>query len=126
MVINFNNLIKNANDIIGDKESKDNIKATLANISTASEQAVVAFEEVERFFVTGINTSDELYKTLTELRLILEKINSGQGSVARLLNDGHFYENLLESTEQIEILLQQWTEFMKKVNEKNSLPIKLK
>ena len=38
--------------------------------------------------------------------MISEKINSGDGTAAKFVNDGRLYENLLENTEQLEVLIQ--------------------
>ena len=73
-----------------------------------------------------IGTSEELSKALVELRLILEKINSGQGTAAKLVSDGRLYENLLENSQQLQVLLQEWKAFIDEVNAKGRLPIKLK
>jgi ABC-type transporter Mla subunit MlaD len=160
--------IDNANDIIGDPNSKENIKQTLANLGEASQQLTKTIEEFRKFAAVGtstlknadakieevatslidtsedfrqfaaagtstlkntdakleklvvamVDTSEELSKAASELRLILEKINSGQGSAARLLNDGRFYEDLLENTKQLQLLLEGLTSFIKEVNEK--------
>ncbi|UCF43961.1 MAG: MCE family protein [Planctomycetota bacterium] len=118
-------LLTNVNDIIGDVENKENIKKTLANLSEASKQATQALEEFEEFFVGALDTSEELSKTAAELRLILEKVNSGEGSVAMLVNDGRLYENLLENSQQIQVLLEELRKFTAKSRDKG-LPIKLK
>ena len=160
--------IDNANDIIGDPNSKENIKQTLANLGEASQRLTQTIEEFSKFAASGtstlknadakieevttavintseefqqfaaagtstlkntdakleklvvamVDTSEELSKAASELRLILEKINSGQGSAARLLNDGRFYEELLENTQQLQVLLEGLTSFIKEVNEK--------
>ncbi len=118
MVDNLGALIDNANDILGDKENRRNIKTALANLSDASKQATQALNEFQEFFATGIHTSEELSKAVAELRLILEQINNGQGTVARLVNDGRLYENLLENTQQLQVLLDELnslaTEYRKK------------
>jgi hypothetical protein len=72
-----------------------------------------------------VQTTEELSKASSQMRLLLENINSGQGSAARFLNDAKLYENLLENTEQFEVLLNELTSFMKKANAKGKLPIKL-
>ena len=59
------------------------------------------------------------------LRVILEKINSGQGSAAKLVSDGRLYENLLENTQQMQVLLEELKAFMAKSRDKG-LPIKIK
>jgi ABC-type transporter Mla subunit MlaD len=155
-------LIANANDVIGDANSKENMKRTLANLAEASEQAKRTMAEFEKLAAAGttiiehadakveevvtavtdtskeirtfaaagtatlestdakaqklvtamVDTSEQLSAAMTELRLILEKINSGQGTAARLLNDGTFYENLLENTQQLQELLEEMKTFV--------------
>ncbi|MDD5326822.1 MAG: MlaD family protein [Phycisphaerae bacterium] len=111
-------LIKNANDILGDKENKENIKTTLANLS-------VATEELRQFLAAGVTTNEEATQTAAELRLILEKINTGNGTAASLINDGRLYENLLESTQEMEILLQDLKELVAEYRKKG-IKVKLK
>jgi len=167
--------IDNANDIIGDPNSKENVKQTLANLAQASQhlaQTIEEFrtftasgtstlknadakmeqvsavlvdtsEEFQKFAATGtstlknvdaqvekvvaaaVDTSEELSKATSQLRLLLEKIESGDGSAARLVNDGQFYENLLENTQQMQALLEELTSFIDHVRDKG-VPIKLK
>lgn len=98
--------IDNANGILGDKANKENIKTTLANLSGVSKQATQTLDELQKFLAAGVNASEEASKTAAELRLILEKINNGQGSAGKIINDARLYENLLENTQEIEVLLQ--------------------
>jgi len=143
-------LINNANDVIGDPNTKENLKKTLANLAEASQQAKVTvqkaeqtigraermIEEFQKFAVTGaetlqnldakaekliiplISTSEELSKATSQLRLILGKVNTGQGTVARLVNDGQLYESMLENTEQLQGLLQELKALISDVREK--------
>jgi len=143
-------LINNANDIVGDPNTKENLKKTLANLSVVSQQAKVTVqqaeqaigraermvEEFQKFAVTGtetlqnldakaeklvialISTSEELSKATSQLRLILGKVNTGQGTVARLVNDGQLYESMLENTEQLQGLLQELKSLISDVREK--------
>ena len=157
LISGINDFVSHANEIVGDEQSKDNIKKTLANVAEASEQAKVTMKEFERLAAAGtviiehadtkveevvttltdtgqeirklaatgtstlqnvdarteklvaslVETSEQLGAATAELRKILEKVNNGQGTAARLLNDGTFYENLLENTQQLERLLKQ-------------------
>ena len=125
LVNNLCALIDNANDVIGDQANKENIKTTLANLSDASAQAKQSLEEFQKFFTAGTEPSEQLSKAVVELRLILQKINSGEGTAAKLINDGRLYEGLLENTNQMQVLLQELEEFMAKSRQKG-LPIKLK
>lgn len=160
--------ISNANAILGDEDNQGNIKATLANLVDASEQATQTIEEFQKFAAAGtstfkktdakmeevvtavvdaseqireltaagtstlksadakaeqivtamVDTIEQLSEVMTVLRLILEKVNTGQGTAARLINDGRFYENLLENTEQLQTVLQELKSLIDKVHEK--------
>ena len=162
LIEGLGNLITNANDIMGDKDSKENIMKTLANLAEASKQAKDTLEEFEKLAAAGtttlknadakveevvtvvvdtseeirkfttagtstlkrvddrteklitamVDTSEQLSGAMGELRLVLEKVNNGQGSAARLINDGNFYENLLENTEQLQLLLEEMKSFI--------------
>jgi len=118
LVDGLSTLINNANDIIGDPNNKENFKMILANLSEATNHAEQTVKEFQEFVAAGTTTSEELTKAVTELRTILDKVNSGQGSLARLVNDGRFYENLLENTQQLQVLLEDLTSFIAEVNEK--------
>ncbi|MFZ0034564.1 MAG: MlaD family protein [Sedimentisphaerales bacterium] len=125
MVNSLSAFINNANDIVGDKANKENIKAILANLSDVSKQATHTLEELQKFLACGVKTSEEISKTSAELRLILEKINNGQGTAGKFINDGRLYENMLENSQQMQLLLEELELFMAKAREKG-LPIKLK
>ncbi len=143
-------LINNANDVIGDPDTKENLKKTLANLAEASQQAKVTvqqaeqtigqaermIEEFQKFAAAGtatmqnadakaeklvialIGTSEELSKATSQLRLILGKVNTGQGTVAKLVNDGQLYESMLENTEQLQGLLQELKLLISEVRQK--------
>ena len=136
-------LIANANDILGNSSNKENLQKTIANLTVASQEAKKTIEEFRKFAVAGtttlrnvdtkteelvvalVDTSEEIGKASAQMRQILEKINNGQGSAARLINDGRFYENLLEDTQQIELLLEELKSFVNQARDKG-VPIKLK
>jgi phospholipid/cholesterol/gamma-HCH transport system substrate-binding protein len=162
LIDGINNFIANANEIIGDQQSKENIKKTLANAAEASEQAKKTMkqfetlaaagttiiehtnakvdqvvttltetgEQIQKFAAAGtttlegmdaksqklvtslVDTSEQLSAAMAELRLILDKINNGQGTAAKLLNDGRLYENLLENTNQLQKVLEEMKAFI--------------
>jgi phospholipid/cholesterol/gamma-HCH transport system substrate-binding protein len=136
-------LIANANDILGNRSNKENLQKTIANLTEASHEAKQTIEEFRKFAVAGtatlksvdskteelvvamVGTSEEISKVSSQMRLILEKINNGQGSVAMLLNDGRFYESLLEDTQQVQLLLEELKSFVTQARTKG-VPIKLK
>lgn len=84
-----------------------------------------ADEKADKLVTALVATTEELGSATSRLRLILEKIDSGDGTAARLLNDGKFYESLLEDTEQIQSFLIELKAFIAEAREKG-LRIKLK
>lgn len=143
MVEGLRVLIANANDILGSRSNKENLQKTITNLTEASREAKQTIEEFRKFAVAGttalanidtkteelivamIETSEEIGKASAQMRQILEKINNGKGSAARLINDGRFYENLLEDTQQVQLLLEELKSFITKARDKG-VPIKLK
>jgi len=142
--------ISNANDIIGHPNNKENLQKILANLADASQQATETMQQakktieefrqfaaagtstlkntdakVEELVVAMVDTSEEMGKAAVGLRQILERINNGQGSAAKLINDGRFYENLLENTQQLQLLLEEIKSFVTEARDKG-VPLKLK
>jgi phospholipid/cholesterol/gamma-HCH transport system substrate-binding protein len=74
--------------------------------------------KMERLVASMVVASDEIGKSVAQLRLAVAKVNEGQGSAGRLLNDGRLYESLLESTTQLNILLKDLKDLIDKVSEK--------
>jgi ABC-type transporter Mla subunit MlaD len=129
-------LVDNANDILGDKANKQNTKAILSNLAQASEQVTKTLEEIEKFSASGKTTlqnadvqitrmvdamaemSDQLGMTLSELRQTIERANNGDGTAAKFLNDGRLYENLLDSSQELQALLEQLRLFVAESREK--------
>jgi ABC-type transporter Mla subunit MlaD len=86
--------------------------------STGTDMVKNADGRIEQLAASMVATSDEIGKSAAQLRLTVEKINSGQGSAGRLLNDGHLYEGLLDDTTQLGIVLKDLKELLGKINEK--------
>lgn len=143
LVDRFKMFIDNINDLIGDKDSRENLKATLANLAAATKQASVSLKEFQQFSSQGSNAfanaqvevqkistamvgvSDELGKTAAEMRVLMEKVNRGQGTAGKLVNDGRLYESLLENSRQFDVLLEELKSFVAELPDKG-VPIKLK
>jgi phospholipid/cholesterol/gamma-HCH transport system substrate-binding protein len=118
LVESLNVLIQNANDIIGDPNNKGNLKSSLANLTEATNQTTLTLKQVQSFFATAQQTSEGFYKITHQVRDILDKINTGQGSAGRFVNDARLYESLLETSQQLKVLFEQMHAFVKKMNEK--------
>jgi len=104
-------LANNINDIIGDADNKANVKQTLANVNALTDQATKTLESIQGFTDTGTDviekTADRLDATLAELQMVLAKANTGDGTVAKLLNDGRLYDNLIDTTEELKVTSEQ-------------------
>jgi phospholipid/cholesterol/gamma-HCH transport system substrate-binding protein len=136
LITGINNFVKNANDIAGDSENKANIKAAMANIAEASKQATAALQQLQETAAVGkttlqnadarmerltnslIGTSDKLSEVMTHLESVLDKINSGEGTAGKLVNDGRLYEQLLEDSRQLELVLKDLKSFLDEVKKK--------
>jgi phospholipid/cholesterol/gamma-HCH transport system substrate-binding protein len=87
----------------------------LATTGTGAIQSVDA--KAERLVVSLVDTSNELGKAAAQLRLAMEKVNNGDGTAGRLINDGRLYENLLETSTQLNVLLKDVRELLDKISE---------
>ncbi len=72
--------------------------------------------KAERLVASLITTSDEIGRALAQLRVAMEKVNSGEGTAGRLINDGRLYERLLEDTTQLNVLLKDLKGLLDKIN----------
>jgi phospholipid/cholesterol/gamma-HCH transport system substrate-binding protein len=123
-------LIDNANIILGDRQNQENLRKSLDNFVKVSAQAEATFKQIEDFASAGkttfenlgsemdsataslIQTADELSLTLKSTRTILAKVDEGDGTMSKLLNDGKLYESLLENTDQLLLLLGETREMI--------------
>ena len=115
-------LADNVNNIVGDAENKANIKQILANMTIATEQATETLESIKRFSDSaGANVegaAENLNGVLEEFKTTLVKINEGDGTAASLLNDGRLYENLLDSSQELQLALDQLKRLAAEAREK--------
>jgi phospholipid/cholesterol/gamma-HCH transport system substrate-binding protein len=150
LVDGFSQLVESANEIVGDVNNQENLRAALANLPETTRQAEATLREfqelatvatetlksadaqVETLVVAMVGTSEELSKTMSGLRVVLEKANSGEGTVGRLLNDGKMYEKLVENAQQMRKLMEEIESLVKEIEafvakaRKKGVPIKLK
>jgi phospholipid/cholesterol/gamma-HCH transport system substrate-binding protein len=136
LVDSLRTLVGNANDIIGDSSNKENFKSILANLSVATKQATETLKEVQEFSAAGtetlkhadahlkklvlalVDTSEQLSETIARLRVLIEKVSDGQGTVGKLVNDGRLYESTLESSEQLQVLMEELRSLIRQIKEK--------
>jgi phospholipid/cholesterol/gamma-HCH transport system substrate-binding protein len=135
--------VNNTNDIVGDAENKANIKAALANLAKASQQATEVMKELaemsaagkttlqntdarmERLTTSLVGASEKLSEVMKQLDTVLTKVNNGDGTAGKLINDGRLYEQLLEDSKQLGLVLQDLKSFVDESKQKG-VPIKLK
>lgn len=81
-----------------------NTHAITAQVKDADLGATIS---ASRETMARIDTSvAELAKVTAELQVVLERINKGEGTVGKLVQDPAMYENLLRTSKNIELLLQ--------------------
>ena len=104
-------LAGNVNDIVGDTENKANIRKTLVNLTAATEQATETLKSIRKFSdssaVSVEDAAESLSGVLDEFKKTLVKINEGDGTASKLINDGRLYENLLDSSQELQMALEQ-------------------
>lgn len=111
LAVSIKTLANNINAIIGDRDNKASIKQTLANVSAMTDQFTRTLKSIEGLSDTSTdaikNTADRLDETLVELQQVLAKVNTGDGTAARLLNDGRLYDNLLDTVKELKATSKQ-------------------
>jgi hypothetical protein len=55
---------------------------------------------------------------MANLNNVLDKINSGEGTAGKFVNDGRLYEQLLEDSKQLHLVLQDIKGFVAESKEK--------
>jgi len=143
LIVNISEFVKNSNEIVGNSENQSNLKATLANLSEASKHAIESMKTLQEATAAGrtliqnvdnrtdrlteslVVTSDKLAQVMTNLDSILVKINEGQGTAGKLVNDGRLYEQFLQNSKELDILLKEIRLFVTE-SKKKGIPFKLK
>ena len=121
-------LSENANAIIGDGENQINIKKMIGSIEAAFSQADETMQSIQQLSDTSaekvqvfgekvIAAAEQLEGVLSESRKIMEKIESGEGTAGKMINDGRLYEDLLESSQELRMLLKQLKELTAETRE---------
>ncbi len=102
---------KNANEIIGDSDNKTNLKQALVNVTVMTAQATETLKSIKEFSDSGAvamhDIAEKINDTLIEFQKLLTKANQGDGTAAKMLNDGRLYENLLDSSQELQMALEQ-------------------
>ncbi len=111
---NFNNVSKSLDQIL--LENKSTINNALTNVNTTFknlDSISTQFKNANLFsnFKTTINNLDNL---LLNFDKILTKVEKGDGTIAKLINDKGLYDNLENASKELEELLREVKEHPKR------------
>jgi len=113
---NFSVAMKEATKTMEDARKAIEDFRQLASTGTDALKSVDG--KAERLVVSFVNTSAEIGQAMSQLRLAMEKVNTGDGTAGRLINDARLYESLVESTFQLNVLLKDLKGLIDKISEK--------
>ena len=98
---NVNVLSSNINDILNANEK--GLKSTINNLSKVSGNLNKITDSLKQMPLSSIVKNFE--ETSLQLKRIIERLNSGEGSAGMILKDNKLYDNLVNSSEALEALL---------------------
>lgn len=135
-ISNLNAALDGLVKVFGDVENQANWKTSMANLAKATERADKAMEAMRRFAdearktsmtagkhidqLTGklIEDAEKISQLLATVNRAAMKLEAGEGTAGRLINDPKLYNNLVELTHQIKLLLGELSELVKTWKEK--------
>ncbi len=87
-------------------ENQSQLDSTIENVGRMSENLANVSDTLVN---SGLGeTMDQLQATLTSLNAVVAKIENGEGTMGRLMQDETLYENLAETTRELDLLLQDF------------------
>lgn len=98
----FKGASKSVNQMLADNKTK--INSTLANVDKASANFVKISDSIAKADLG--KTIKKLETTLDNTNKIVADLNSGKGSMGKLLKDETLYSNFAKSSKELELLLQ--------------------
>jgi len=146
---NLNTTLKGLSKVFGDVENQENIKTSLQNLATAADKADKAMDAMKAFadetrksFTKVSDSADKVTKRIDQLTVkliedaekisvllgtvnrIALKLEKGDGTVGKLMNDPKLYNSLQEAANQTQILLKEFSALVKTWKE-NGLKVKM-
>lgn len=111
---NFNDISKNVDAIVD--ENKNAISNSIQNIDKTTNELGELTQnlssELEKAQIAA--TVNELQNTIDNLNVVVQKIESGEGSLGKLINDKALYNNLTNASKELEELLREVKEHPKR------------
>ena len=98
----INALSSTLNDLLGSEEN--GLANSLQNVNAITQNLNQVSDSLAQANLKG--TIAKFEKTATQLNLLLNDINSGKGSLGKLMQDEGLYQNLEASTKEVELLLK--------------------
>jgi phospholipid/cholesterol/gamma-HCH transport system substrate-binding protein len=98
----LNSVVANANAIISN--NKGNIDKTLSNLNKVSTDFSKISDSLSKANFTKV--VNDLEKTLSNVDKIMNDVQSGKGSLGKIVKDDALYNNLEKTSKELELLLQ--------------------
>jgi phospholipid/cholesterol/gamma-HCH transport system substrate-binding protein len=98
----INSVVDNTNSIL--LNNKGNIDKTLSNLNKVSTDFSKISDSLSKANITKVVTN--LEKTLSNVDKIMNDVQSGKGSIGKMVKDDALYNNLEKTSKELELLLQ--------------------
>ena len=98
----INSVVDNTNSIL--LNNKGNIDKTLSNLNKVSTDFSKISDSLSKANITKVVTN--LEKTLSNVDKIMNDVQSGKGSLGKMVKDDALYNNLEKTSKELELLLQ--------------------
>jgi phospholipid/cholesterol/gamma-HCH transport system substrate-binding protein len=98
----FTNTTKSINGLLADNKTK--ISNSLANVEKTSKSFATLSDTLSQMKIN--NTVKKLDKTLESVDKIMANLQSGKGTMGKMLTDEQMYKNINKTTKELELLLQ--------------------
>ena len=103
-VQSFQSSAATLNTLLTDNKTK--LDSSITNINTITTNFSVLSDSIAQVGLT--NTIRNLEATISNLDKMLAKIEQGDGTLGKLVNDEELYHNLTEASKELDLLLQDF------------------
>ena len=103
-VQSFQSSAATLNTLLADNKSK--LDSSITNINTITTNFSVLSDSISQVGLT--NTIRSLESTISNLDKMLAKIENGEGTLGKLVNNEELYNNLSEASKELDLLLQDF------------------
>jgi phospholipid/cholesterol/gamma-HCH transport system substrate-binding protein len=89
-------------------ENKPKLDSTFSNLETTTENLAKFSDSLTQVNIKALAAS--LEETLNSFKSVMAKIDNGEGSIGKLVNDEELYNNLEGASKELEELLKDFKE----------------